>query len=143
MLTLSVLVLPLLQNAPDTLPRGYINWITNASMVAPPALSVHRAIAHNAPIDVDAALKGYFPNGTIPDPRKTSSGALRYPHVARTKVNRRGIAASNVALIAEWAEKVRKGDLGLTVPCSIVHPWESSHFWSPFDRFFEVVRWIL
>lgn len=112
-------------------------------MIAPPALPVHRAVTNKSPIDVDAILKPYFPSGAIPDPRKTSSGALRYPHVPRTKVNRRGIAASNVAQIAEWAEKARKRDLGLTVPCSLVHPWESSHFWSPFDRFFEVVRWIL
>ncbi|PWN18633.1 hypothetical protein BCV69DRAFT_314517 [Microstroma glucosiphilum] len=130
-------------NAPDTLPRGYINWITNASMIAPSALPVHRAITNKSPLDVDAVLKPYFPSGKIPDPRKSSSGALRFPHVPRTKINRRGIAADNVALIAEWAEKARKGDLGATVPCSLVHPWESSHFWSPFDRFFEVVRWIL
>ncbi|PWN52354.1 hypothetical protein IE53DRAFT_4089 [Violaceomyces palustris] len=125
---------------PESLPRSYTNWITNASQVSPNCLPSYRSVAIEGRADPDMILK-YFPDGKIPSPISTSP--LRYAHVPPNKVNRRGIHAKNVRDMIEWSERVRKGEPGKVIPCSIVHPWEASHFWSPIDRFFEVTRWIL
>lgn len=103
-------------------------------------LPLHRDILFNAHADPNVALK-YFPDGKFPEPICTSP--LRYANVPPNRINRRGISGKVVAQIAEWVEKAKKGEPGEVVPCSLVHPWESSHLWSPIDRFVEVTRWIL
>ncbi|KAJ9477669.1 hypothetical protein PHBOTO_001240 [Pseudozyma hubeiensis] len=127
--------------APDSLPRGYRNWITRASQVAPRVTDVWRDMRHgDKAVDPDFALK-WFPGGKIPEP--ISQSPLRYPDVAPTSLNRRGIKGKNVRKIVEWMDRARKGDPGVVVDCALVHPWETSHWRSPIDRFIEVTRWIL
>lgn len=131
-------------NAPETLPRGYVSWITNASMVAPKALNVHRDIANKRPVDTDFVLKHWFPGGKAPPAiGKTSDGLLKYGNIPVTPANRRGITSKNASEIMAWIDRAKAGHPGAAIPCHLVHPWESSHWWGPLDRFVEVTRWIL
>ncbi|CAO1623830.1 unnamed protein product [Parajaminaea phylloscopi] len=130
-------------NHPETLPKGYVNWITNASMVTPKATAVHRDIINGRPVDPEAIIKNWF-NGQAPSPiGQTADGLMKYGNVAKNAGNRRGITAKNTTEIMAWLDRVKQGDAGAVVPCHIVHPWESSHWWGPLDRFVEVTRWIL
>ncbi|SNX82414.1 uncharacterized protein MEPE_01120 [Melanopsichium pennsylvanicum] len=126
--------------APESLPRGYKNWITSASHVSPRVPEIYRSIKFEGKADADFALK-WFPGGKVPEP--ISLSPLRYPDVAPNALNRRGIKGKNVRKIVEWMDRARKGDPGSVVDCALVHPWEASHWRSPFHRFFEVTRWIL
>ncbi|TKY85025.1 hypothetical protein EX895_006105 [Sporisorium graminicola] len=126
--------------APDSLPKGYRNWITSASHVAPRVTDIYRDIRFKGEADADFALK-WFPDGKIPEP--ISLSPLRYPDVAPNSFNRRGIKGKNVRKIVEWMDRTRKGDCGSVVDCALVHPWEPNHWRSPIDRFIEVTRWIL
>ena len=127
--------------APDSLPRGYRNWITRASQVAPRVTDIWRDIRHEGKVvDADFALK-WFPDGKVPEPISVSP--LRYADVPATSMNRRGIKGKNVRRIVEWMDQTRKGNPGDIVDCALVHPWETSHWRSPVDRFIEVTRWIL
>lgn len=125
--------------APESLPRGYRNWITNASQVAPKVTDVWRDIRRDN-TNPDLVLR-WFPDGKLPEP--ISASPLRYADVPATKLNRRGIKGKNVRKIIEWLERARKGDPGEVTDCALVHPWETSHWRSPVDRFLEVTRWIL
>ncbi|KAN0061441.1 hypothetical protein ACQY0O_006288 [Thecaphora frezii] len=125
---------------PDSLPGSYRNWITRASQATPIAAPLYRDISQKGTTDVELALK-LFPNGEVPKPY--SLNPLRYPHVPPNATNRRGIHGKNVAKIVAWMERAKKGDFGEVVDCALLHPWETSHLWSPVDRFFEVTRWIL
>ncbi|KAJ1032545.1 hypothetical protein NDA16_000568 [Ustilago loliicola] len=126
--------------APDSLPRSYRNWITRASQVSPKVTDVYRSIRHDGKVDPDVALS-WFPDGKIPEP--VSLKPLRYPDVAPNGINRRGIKGKNLGKIVEWMDRTRKGDCGEVVDCALVHPWETSHWRSPIDRYIEVTRWIL
>ncbi|SPO21849.1 uncharacterized protein UTRI_01342_B [Ustilago trichophora] len=126
--------------APESLPKSYKNWITNASHVSPRVPEIYRSIKFEAKADADFALK-WFPDGKVPEP--ISLSPLRYPDVAPNALNRRGIKGKNVRKIVEWMDRTRKGECGEVVDCALVHPWETSHWRSPIDRFFEVTRWIL
>ena len=126
--------------APDSLPKSYRNWITSASHVSPRVTEIYRSIKFEGRADPDLALK-WFPDGKIPEP--ISLSPLRYPDVPANALNRRGIKGKNVRKIVEWLDRTRKGDCGEVVDCALVHPWETSHWRSPFDRFLEVTRWIL
>jgi len=125
-------------DAPDSLPRGYLSWITKASQVSPPITNIHRSIVMSKNPKSSDALP-YFTDGIVPKP--SSSG--RYPNVPPNSVNRRGITGQNVGKIVKWMKDTDEGKVGLYAPHSMTHPWENSHFWSPVDRFFEVTRWIL
>lgn len=104
-------------NAPETLPRGYVNWITNASMVTPRVTPIHRDIAYGRKPDVDSVVKHWFPGGVLPDPIKvTSAGREIFGNTARTPGNRRGMTARNTTKIVEWVKRVRAGgDPGVSV----------------------------
>ncbi|CAO1637222.1 unnamed protein product [Jaminaea pallidilutea] len=137
-------------NAPETLPKGYVNWITNASMVTPKATTVHRDVASGRPVDVDFVMKNWFPQGELPATRGTSSstGLVKYGPTRAFSGNRRGMTAHNTTALVDWLNRLRNSPSGVDpsthyVPCHLVHPWEDSHFWSPIDRFVEVTRWIL
>lgn len=125
--------------APETLPKGYRNWITQASQVSPRVTDVYRAI-RDGKADPDFALQ-WFPDGKVPEP--ISLSPLRYADVPANRMNRRGIKGKNVRRIVEWMDQTRKGNPGGVVNCALVHPWETSHWRSPIDRFIEVTRWIL
>ncbi|EST06359.1 Transmembrane protein [Kalmanozyma brasiliensis GHG001] len=127
--------------APESLDKGYRRWITNASQVAPRVTDVYREIRHEGKADADFVLQKWFPGGKVPEPISTSP--LRYPDVAPNAFNRRGIKGKNVRKIVEWMDSTRKGNPGDIIDCSLVHPWETSHWRSPIDRFMEVTRWIL
>ncbi|PWZ01089.1 hypothetical protein BCV70DRAFT_159142 [Testicularia cyperi] len=126
--------------APETLPSGYRNWITRASQVCPEVPVTYRQIKFQGGADAEHALK-WFPEGVIPNPISTSP--LRYADVPPNAMNRRGIKGKNVRKIVEWMDRTRKGDSGGVVDCALVHPWETSHWRSPVDRFIEVTRWIM
>lgn len=130
-------------NFPDTLPKGYVSWITNASMVTPKITAVHRDIANQRPVQADAIMKDWF-DGQMPTAiGQTADGLTKYSHFAKTAGNRRGITSKNATAIMAWLDRAKKGDQGAVVPCHLVHPWEDSHLWGPLDRFVEVTRWIL
>ncbi|PWN35689.1 uncharacterized protein FA14DRAFT_145616 [Meira miltonrushii] len=129
-------------NKPETLPRGYISWITQASHISPTALPIHRDSMNGKTASVDT-IKSFFPGGELPAPTISSSGREIFPNIAANKQNRRGIVGSNVKRIRDMIEQVKNGKVYDHVPCEVVHPWESSHLWSPVDRFLEVTRWIL
>ncbi len=126
--------------APESLPKSYKNWITRASQVSPRVPEIYRSIKFDRKADADFALK-WFPDGKVPEPLSLSP--LRYPDVAPNAMNRRGIKGKNVRKIVEWMDRTRKGDCGGVVDCALVHPWETSHWRGPIDRFIEVTRWIL
>jgi len=126
-------------HAPDTLPRGYVSWITQASHVAPTARTVSLATYTTGSVHEDTLLD-YFPDRKWPE---LIPGTDRYPNIVPTKANRRGISGLNVKRIIEFRDRLRSGQKEYHPPCAVVHPWENSHFWSPVDRFVEVVRWIL
>ncbi|SYW82565.1 uncharacterized protein UBRO2_04687 [Ustilago bromivora] len=126
--------------APNSLSRSYKNWITRASQVSPKVTDVYRSIRYDPKVDPEVALR-WFPDGRIPEP--VSLKPLRYADVAPNGINRRGIKGKNVGKIVEWMDRTRKGDAGEVVDCALVHPWETSHWRSPIDRFIEVTRWIL
>ncbi|MCO5589663.1 hypothetical protein L7F22_043631 [Adiantum nelumboides] len=129
-------------NKPETLPRGYISWITQASHIAPTALPIHRDTMDGKTASVDV-IKRLLPDGELPAPTTSSSGKEIFPNLGANKHNRRGIIGSNVKRISDMIEEVKNGKVYSHVPCEVVHPWESSHLWSPVDRFLEVTRWIL
>lgn len=127
-------------NAPETLPKGYVNWITNASMVAPGSTPVHRDIHQGRKVNTVDIVKKWMDGGDLPKP--LSNGT--YTAVPPTKGNRRGFSAENARRFTEWIKGIERGDSpGAFIPCSAVHPWEHNHWWSPIDRFLEVTRWIL
>ncbi|CEH17343.1 Uncharacterized conserved protein [Ceraceosorus bombacis] len=126
-------------DAPESLPRSYVKWITEASKVTPICLKVHRD--HEDVVTNDCFE--LFPGGKFPDLIKMPNGKMRYPNLPATKANRRGMTGKNVAKVVAWKERTDKGKLDPFVPCCLVHPWEDSHWWSPVDRFVEVTRWIL
>jgi hypothetical protein len=131
-------------NAPQTLPRGYISWITQASHIAPRATNIHRDImAGKTPQNLDENLLAFFPDGKIPTPSILSDGRERFPNIAPNKVNRRGITSENAKKLRDFLTQTKEGQKRAHVPCELVHPWENSHVWSPVDRFIEVTRWIL
>lgn len=132
-------------NAPETLPRGYVSWITNASMVTPKATAAHLQMIHNQPMDTNQLMEYFLPKGQRPPQSigKTSAGLLKYPAMPPWSGNRRGMTGRNTTLFMNWLEGINKGNPGPYVPCHIVHPWEDSHWWGPLDRFVEVTRWIL
>lgn len=129
-------------NAPQTLPRSYVSWISGASHISLPVIDVHRDILNTGKAETSRLLK-LFPDGKIPEPLVTSDGSLRYANVPANKFNRRGITGKNVRDLVDWMKRTDEGEKRYHVPCSGVHPWENSHFWSPVDRFVEVTRWIL
>ncbi|KAK0525365.1 hypothetical protein OC835_005630 [Tilletia horrida] len=126
-------------HAPDTLPRSYVAWITQASHVAPTARTVSLATYNTGSVHEDTLLD-YFPDRKWPE---LIPGTNRYPNIPVTKANRRGISGANVRRMIEFRDRLRSGQKEYHPPCAVVHPWENSHFWSPFDRFLEVTRWIL
>lgn len=126
--------------APDSLPSGYRSWITRASQVTPSVPNIYRQIKFERSADAEFALQ-WFPEGVIPNPISTSP--LRYADVAPNTMNRRGVKGKNVRKIVEWMDQTRKGNPGDVVDCALIHPWETSHLRSPFDRFLEVTRWIM
>lgn len=129
-------------NAPETLPKGYVSWITNASMVAPNSTPLHRDIHHGRPVDTANVVKKWLDGRELPQPLVGTKDI--YPPVAASKGNRRGFSAENAKRFSEWIRGIeRGGSPGAFVPCHAVHPWEHNHWWSPIDRFVEVTRWIL
>lgn len=129
-------------NQPQTLPRGYISWITQASHVTPDATYVHQDIMAGRQPNLDRVLP-LFPDKQIPTPTILANGVEQYPHIAPNRFNRRGVTGHNVKKLKEWIDYIKNGGKSSHVPCSFIHPWESSHVWSPVDRFLEVTRWIL
>ncbi|KAK0556551.1 hypothetical protein OC846_001121 [Tilletia horrida] len=126
-------------HAPDTLPRSYVSWITNASHIAPTARTVSLATYNTGSVHEDTLLE-YFPDRKWPE---LIPGTNRYPNIPPNKTSRRGITSKNVQLIIDFRDRLRSGKKEYYPPCAVVHPWENSHFWSPIDRFVEVTRWIL
>ncbi|KAE8225213.1 hypothetical protein CF319_g1996 [Tilletia indica] len=126
-------------HAPDTLPRSYVSWITQASHVAPTARTVSLATHSTGSVHEDTLLD-YFPDRKWPE---LIPGTNRYPNIAATKASRRGITGKNVKALIDFRDRLRSGHKEYDPPCAVVHPWENSHFWSPLDRFIEVTRWIL
>ncbi|CAO1639222.1 unnamed protein product [Sympodiomycopsis kandeliae] len=127
-------------NAPETLPKGYVNWITNASMVAPNATPLHRSIHQKGTVDTDWLVKKWLDGRELPS--ALPSG--RYPALPPGKGSRRGFTSVNTKRFVEWVRGIEAGSSpGAFIPCHAVHPWEHSHWWSPIDRFVEVTRWIL
>jgi hypothetical protein len=43
--------------APESLPPGYLRWVTNASRVPPPVLPINLARYRKTPLPIDAAHK--------------------------------------------------------------------------------------
>ncbi|CAD6930523.1 unnamed protein product [Tilletia controversa] len=126
-------------HAPDTLPRSYVAWITQASHVAPTSRTVSLATYSTGSVHEDTMLD-YFPDRKWPE---LIPGTNRYPNIVATKASRRGISGKNVKAMIEFRDRLRSGLKEARPPCAVVHPWENSHFWSPIDRFIEVTRWIL
>lgn len=129
-------------NQPHTLPKSYISWITQASHISPGALPIHRDIMASNKSDSAKALP-YFPDGVLPAALSTTDSAVRYPNMPSNKMNRRGMTGKSVKGLVDWMKGQDAGKEVFHVPCEAVHPWESSHVWSPVDRFVEVTRWIL
>ena len=101
---------------------------------------MHRQIKATGTFDHKTLYK-YFPDGKIPAP--ISTNPFRYPNVPANSTNMRGITGKNVAVFVDMIEKTKRGEKLDLIPCVVLHPWENSHFWSPFDRFIKVTRWIL
>ncbi|GAA5854706.1 hypothetical protein JCM3766R1_000625, partial [Sporobolomyces carnicolor] len=103
--------------APEALPSGYRNWITNASKVSKPCL----------PVNLTASRTGTFD-----------------PTVARETLEwGRGATGQNAALIEAYAQNAEKGDFGPPfAPCYVVHPFVDSCTSVAVDRWQVVFRWI-
>ncbi|KDN52300.1 hypothetical protein K437DRAFT_254283 [Tilletiaria anomala UBC 951] len=128
-------------NAPESLPRSYVSWITRASQAGLQSTPVYRDLRdHNGTFDPSHIYK-YFPDGKIPQPLSTNP--LRYPPVAPTPTNVYGVTGKHVREFVKALDMQKLGEPIPHLPCSFMHPWENSHFWSPFDRFIKVTRWIL
>ncbi|GAA5901822.1 uncharacterized protein JCM6883_000407 [Sporobolomyces salmoneus] len=103
--------------APEALPSGYRNWITNASKVSLPCL----------PVNLTASRQGTF------DPAMARQ-ALEWG---------RGATGQNAALIEAYAQNAEKGDFGPPfAPCYVVHPFVDSCKSVAIDRWQVVFRWI-
>jgi hypothetical protein len=129
-------------NCPQTLPRSYTSWITTASHISPLSLDAHRDIMATGHSQGSRFLR-LFPDCKIPEPLITTDGSIRYANVPPNKFNRRGIAGKNVRGLVDWMKRTDEGAQLHHIPCESTHPWETSHLWSPVDRFVEVTRWIL
>lgn len=128
-------------NAPDTLPRGYISWITKASHAGPPCTPIQREIQDSGGRFNPQWIYKYLGSDTLPEP--ISRNPLRYPNIAPNATNINGVTGRHVRTLVQLAEGQKRGERVDFVPCTFMHPYENSHLWSPVDRMIRVTRWIL
>jgi hypothetical protein len=101
--------------SPESLPRGYRNWITKASRVAEPCLGVNLSAYREGTFDPEQA-------------RKVLSWPI--PPTAR-----------NASLVEAYASAAEKGDFGPPfAPCHTVHPFVDSCTMTAVDRWQSVFR---
>ncbi|KIJ57278.1 hypothetical protein M422DRAFT_219181 [Sphaerobolus stellatus SS14] len=102
---------------PDTIPRGYSEWIQMASKTAPNTVSINR----------DLVREGRF------DLKEMES-----------IVNWKNTHPAVKPLLMEELERARRfGDFGPHYgSCAVVHPWLPSCWSVPADRFISVARWM-
>ncbi|GAA5964486.1 hypothetical protein JCM3765_006302 [Sporobolomyces pararoseus] len=103
--------------APEALPSGYRNWITNASKVSKPCLPVNLSASRTRTFD---------------------------PAIARQTLDwGRGATGQNAALIEAYCQNAEKGDFGTPfAPCYVVHPFQDTCTGTAIDRWQVVFRWI-
>ncbi|KZT60770.1 hypothetical protein CALCODRAFT_428897 [Calocera cornea HHB12733] len=99
---------------PETIPRGYNNWIQNASKVTKQAVLINRG----------AKREGRFD-----------------PEWMRIQRDRKATTVGNRHLLNVDIAKALHGDFGPPfVPCEAVHPWIDSCWNVPLDRFMVVAK---
>ncbi|KAJ7211172.1 hypothetical protein GGX14DRAFT_623662 [Mycena pura] len=102
---------------PDSLPHSYITWITGASRVPAEGVKINYSAVRQHSIDMLAL-------DTLLSRADT------------TPTNRSSLMALRTAVLAGEATP-------LYGPCYAVHPWLSSCWSVPVDRFFDVFKWML
>lgn len=104
--------------SPESLPKGYRNWITKASKVAEPCLEVNLTAYRTGTFSPDQARKVL---------------AWKVPPTPH-----------NAALVEAYASAAEKGDFGGLpfAPCHTVHPFVDSCTMTAVDRWQSVFRWM-
>lgn len=125
--------------SPESLPRGYRNWITKASRVAEPCLGVNLSayregnfpffvVSPNVGAEHSMLLSGESGKFDPEQARKVLSWPI--PPTAR-----------NASLVEAYASAAEKGDFGPPfAPCHTVHPFVDSCTMTAVDRWQSVFR---
>lgn len=102
---------------PDTIPKSYSSWVTQASKVSEETVRVNR---------------GYVRNGRAPeeDMKTLINQAITTPHNRTLIAEALQQTANGVALERRFAS------------CAEVHPWLDSCTYVQIERFLEVFKWM-
>ncbi|KAJ7634980.1 hypothetical protein FB45DRAFT_910404 [Roridomyces roridus] len=102
---------------PDTLPRSYITWIQGAGRLPAEAIKLNRGLVREQTVD--------------------------YPSLD-TLLARPDITPSNAATLSALREAALRGEpVPLYAQCEAIHPWMTSCWSVPLDRFGDVFKWMI